>query len=119
MKKELFLTLNLLRKCAELKGISDIHKELISSWLNENLKTYDTIVKQLHRFFNIKKNDSLIDDRDSKELRRLKEREDMIIDIQRDRQLLEKEAEELEVMRRRFEKNEQRLLKKESTFDFI
>src|SRR5215469_15449019 len=91
---------NLLRKCDELKGISDTNKELVSIWLNENLKPYDTIVKQLHRFFNTKRNDSLIDDRDSKELLRLKEREDMIIDIQRDRQQLNKEKEELEVMRR-------------------
>src|SRR5215469_13010874 len=51
----------LLTKCDELKGISDRHKELVSSWLKENLKTYDTIVKQLHRFFETKKNDSLID----------------------------------------------------------
>jgi len=47
---------NLLTKCDQLKGISDTHKELISIWLKENLKTYDSIVKQLHRFFNIKKN---------------------------------------------------------------
>src|SRR5215469_12489581 len=110
---------NLLRKCDELKGISDIHKELISSWLNENLKTYDTIVQQLHRFFNTKKNGSATDDRDSKELIRLKERENMILDIQRDRQNLNKEAAELEVMRKRFEINEQRVLKKERTFDSI
>src|SRR5215469_9677809 len=101
---------NLLRKCDELKGISDNHKELVSILLKENLKTYDTIVKQLHRFFNTKRNDSLLDDKDSKELIRLKERENMIIDIQRDRQMLENEAEDLEAMRRRFEKNEQRLL---------
>src|SRR5215469_4706041 len=110
---------NLLTKCDQLKGISDRHKELVSSWLKENLKTYDTIVKQLHRFFDTKKNNSLIDNRDSNELRRLKERENMILDIQRERQLLQKEAEELEVMKRRFEKNEQRVLKKESTLDFI
>src|SRR5215469_9349609 len=110
---------NLLRKCDELKGISDTHKELVSSWLSENLKTYDTIVQQLHRFFNRKKNDSVSDDRDSNELIRLKEREDMILDIQRDRQNLKKETAELEVMRRRFEMNEQRVLNKEKTFDFI
>src|SRR5215469_7041449 len=62
---------NLLRKCDELKGISDSHKELISGWLSKNLKTYDKIVQQLHRFFNRKKNDSVSDDRDSKELIRL------------------------------------------------
>src|SRR5215469_18669715 len=43
----------------------------------------------------------------------------MILDIQRDRQNLEKEAAELEVMRKRFEINEQRVLKKERTFDLI
>src|SRR5215469_7355147 len=43
----------------------------------------------------------------------------MILDIQRDRQNLEKEAAELEVMRRRFELNEQRVLNKERTFDSI
>src|SRR5215469_16087429 len=110
---------NFLRKCDELKGISDTHKELVSGWLSKGLKTYDTIVQQLHRFFNTKKNDSVSDDRDSNELIRLKEREDMILDIQRDRQNLNKEAEELEVMRRRFEMNEQRVLNKEKTFDFI
>src|SRR5215469_3339316 len=90
---------NLLRKCDELKGISDRHKELVSSWLKVNLKTYDTIVQQLHRFFNTKGNDSLIENKDSKELIRLKEREDMILDIQRDRQQLKNEKEELEAMR--------------------
>src|SRR5215469_11541783 len=109
---------NLLTKCDELKGISDRHNELVSNWLKENLKTYDTIVKQLHRFFDTKKNNSLIDNRDSNELRRLKEREKMILNIQRERQLLQKEAEELEVMKMRFERNEQRVLNLENTLDY-
>src|SRR5215469_12549958 len=102
---------NLLKKCDELKGISKAHNELISDWLNVNLKTYDDIVKQLHGFFNRKENDSVSDGKDSKELLRLREREEMILNIQRDRQNLEKERLELDALRKRVEMNEQRIWK--------
>src|SRR5215469_8834303 len=110
---------NLLKKCDELKGNNDSHKELISDWLNVNLKTYDDIIKQLHGFFNRKENDSVSDSKNSKELLRLKEREERILSIQRDKQNLIKEKLELETMRKRVEMNEQRILENERTFDYI
>src|SRR5215469_10767358 len=110
---------NLLKKCDELKGNNDSHKELISDWLNVNLKTYDDIIKQLHGFFNRKENDSVSDSKNSKELLRLKEREERILSIQRDKQNLIKEKLELETMRKRVEMNEQRVLKNQRHFDLF
>src|SRR5215469_13347129 len=110
---------NLLKRCDELKDKSDFHKELVSDWVNMNLKTYDQIVKQLHGFFNKKENESVSEDKDSRELKRLKEREEMILSIQRDKQNLIKEKLELETMRKRVEMNEQRVLKNQRHFDLI
>src|SRR5215469_2807300 len=110
---------NLLKKCDELKGNNDSHKELISDWLNVNLKTYDSIVKQLNGFLNKRENESVSEDKDSRELKRLKEREEMILSIQRDKQNLIKEKLELETMRKRVEMNEQRVLKNQRHFDLI
>src|SRR5215469_8256296 len=70
-------------------------------------------------FFNRNKNVSGSDDKESRELMRLKEREKMVLSIQRDRQNLEKEKLELETMRRRVEMNEQRILENERNFDSI
>src|SRR5215469_3635467 len=110
---------NLLKRCDELKDKSDFHKELVSDWVNMNLKTYDQIVKQLHGFFNKKENESVSEDKDSRELKRLKEREEMILSIQRDKQNLIKEKLELETMRKRVEMNEQRVLKNQRHFDLF
>src|SRR5215469_5441085 len=80
---------NLLKTCDEIKSKGDLHKELISDWLSVNLQTYDNIVKQLHGFFNRNKNVSGSNDNESSELMRLKEREKMILNIQRDRENLD------------------------------
>src|SRR5215469_9277456 len=50
---------------------------------------------------------------------RLKEREKMILNIQRDRENLDKEKLELESMRKRVEMNEIRILENERNFDSI
>src|SRR5215469_6772400 len=100
---------NLLKKCDELKSRSDIHKELISVWLNVNLKTYDDIVKQLHGFFNRKENDSVSDSKNSKELLRLKEREKRIRKIKKKKKNLIKKKWELDERKKRVKINKKKI----------